>query len=103
MTGLLSDELIIMATLGCSAEQAHAEYGRIEQILINLGAPRTALTGIVQGDVVNVRQKPSTSAKILAQVRLGEELRVVGRTPAGDWLCVDLELPGWVSAEFVRL
>jgi len=100
---LTPTELIIMATLCCDAAQAHAEYAAIEAILINLGAPAFPQLGKVQGDTVNVRAKPGTSAAIVGKLRLGDEVEVWGSTPAGDWYCVDGEPPGWVSAKWVTV
>lgn len=58
---------------------------------------------LVQADNLNVRLGPGTDYPILGQVNAGEQLALIGRNEAGDWLvvcCID-DRPGWVAARLV--
>ncbi len=57
---------------------------------------------LVTGSRLNVRQSPATSAPVVARVKRGERLAVLGRE--GGWLRVALAggSEGWVSARYVR-
>ncbi len=65
--------------------------------------------GVVSGDVVNVREGPSTAYPVLGQVRAGDEVEIQGRNSEGTWwqiCCVGGGAQGegqvgWMSAEFV--
>jgi uncharacterized protein YgiM (DUF1202 family) len=60
---------------------------------------------IVTADALNLRAGPGTEYDRLGLVRLDDELRVVGRNEAGDWIAV--VAPGginaWVAAEYTIL
>jgi len=93
--------MIIMATLGCSAAQAHAEYAQIEEILVNLALPLPVRGGIVTAETkLNVRETPVANAKIVGQVERDGVVEIWGQTPAGDWLCI-AEPCGWVVAQWI--
>ena len=103
MAELNTDELTMMIALGCSADQAHAEYASIEAFLILRDHPVPVGLAVVQADNVNVRAAPSMAAKVLRQHKKGDMLQVWGRTPAGDWLCVVGEPPGWIAANLLKV
>lgn len=58
----------------------------------------------VTADLLNVRETPSTDAKILARLTKGTVLPVVGRNVAADWLLVKLSdgRQGWVALQWVE-
>ncbi|MBC7224895.1 MAG: SH3 domain-containing protein, partial [Anaerolineae bacterium] len=56
-------------------------------------------------ETLNVRQGPGTSYARIGQVREGDRLQVIARSPAGEWYlvcCVGGD-QGWVAAKYVRL
>jgi len=61
------------------------------------------ITATVNVPVLNVRQGPGTGFAVVAQVKSGTQLVVLGRNAAGDWLQVRIPAPvtGWVSAQLV--
>ncbi len=67
------------------------------------------LMGVVNGDVVNVREGPSTAYPVLGQVREGEEVEIQGQNSDGAWwqICClaggasSEGQVGWMAAEFV--
>ncbi len=63
--------------------------------------PPAAPSGMVTGDIVNVRRAPSTAADILGTVTVSQTVTIVGHSVNGDWWQIDDPLAGWVSAEFV--
>ena len=89
-----------MASLGCSAGRAHAEYAAIESILINLAHPLPVRGGLVTAQTLNVRETPGANARIVGGLAQDAAVKIWGQTPAGDWLCIE-EPCGWVSAEWV--
>ena len=53
---------------------------------------------------LNVRSGPGTAFPVLAQVRAGTRLTLLGRTEDASWLYVDTgEVQGWVAAPYVRV
>lgn len=67
--------------------------------------PWFGLTGVITGDRINVREKPSTDSAILSKLEKGSEVRVVGRN--GDWLQIVLSGEAgtriaWVFHSLVR-
>lgn len=59
----------------------------------------------VQSDTLNVRLGPGTDYPIVGQLLVGNQVAVLGRNEAGDWLvvcCVADGKPGWVAARLVR-
>ena len=71
--------------------------------------PSAKLVGVVNGDVVNVREGPSTAYPILGQVRAGDDVEILGKNEEGSWwqICclgdgaTGDKQPGWMAAEFV--
>lgn len=65
--------------------------------------PTTAAAplGTVNGDIVNVRAAPSTTAEIIGTVTLSQTVQISGKTAAADWWQIAEPLSGWVSAQFV--
>ena len=61
--------------------------------------------GTVAGVNLNVRSGPGTDNAVVAKLRAGDIVSVLGRNAAGDWLnicCVGTPAGnGWVSAEFI--
>ena len=61
---------------------------------------------IATGDL-RVRGAPSTSAPVVGQLKKGDALQVIGRTPANDWWQVILpanpNASAWVFAEYTTL
>lgn len=59
----------------------------------------------VQSDTLNVRLGPGTDFPITGQLAAGDQLALIGRNEAGDWLvvcCMAEDKPGWVAARLVR-
>lgn len=98
-------EMIILATLQCTPAEAHAEYLRIEPILINLQHEFPLALGTTTASTLNVRAKSTTASTSLGTLQQGESVEVWGRTKANDWLAVrtpDGALAGWVSQQYVK-
>lgn len=105
--GALSEvELVIMATLGCSATQAQIEYQELEPILINLNTPGLLGYGAVTAATLNVRTTPGTGVKVVGTLTQGQKLEIWGRArnvANGLWLCVRAgSIVGWVSAAYIQ-
>lgn len=62
-----------------------------------------AKTGIITGDVVNLRANPNTSAKILKQLDKNTKVSVVGSE--GDWYRISIgeDRYGWVNSEYLSI
>jgi len=59
-------------------------------------------TGIITGDVVNFREEPSTSSKILVQLKKGTKVSVVASE--GDWCQVRYsDTTGWVHGDYITV
>jgi cell wall-associated NlpC family hydrolase len=59
-------------------------------------------TGVITGDVVNFREKPSTSSKILVQLKKGTKVSVVASE--GDWCQVSYsDTTGWVHGDYITV
>ena len=59
-------------------------------------------TGVVKGDILNIRKSPSTSADILEQLEKGMSVTVV--SSKDGWYKVSYKgITGWVSSEFVTV
>lgn len=59
-------------------------------------------TGIITGDVVNLRAKPSTSSKILKQLEKGTKVSVVGSE--NDWYNVSYnDSTGWINGNYILI
>lgn len=60
--------------------------------------------GVVAVYRLNMRSGPGFSYPVVGQVSNGQQVQLLGRTRAGDWLKVDLPggYGGWVSARYVR-
>lgn len=56
-------------------------------------------------ETLNVREGPGTGYPRVGQVRQGDRLQVIARSPAGEWylVCCVGRKQGWVAAEHVRL
>ena len=62
----------------------------------------TVKTGIITGDVVNMRANPNTSAKIIKQLEKGTKVSVVGSE--GDWFKVSYsDSTGWINDDYVTI
>ncbi|NJN84376.1 MAG: SH3 domain-containing protein [Caldilineaceae bacterium] len=64
-------------------------------------APQTI--AIINTELLNVRNGPSTNDEVISTVARGEEYVVIGRSQDGEWiqLAKDGRDVGWVSAELV--
>jgi uncharacterized protein YgiM (DUF1202 family) len=62
------------------------------------------MTGVVTGNVVNVRAGPGTDQSRIAQLELGAQVRVLGANTEGTWyeILTPSGQRGWVSAEWVK-
>lgn len=59
-------------------------------------------TGIITGEVVNLRAKPDTSAKILLQLDKGTSVSVVGSE--GEWYKVSYsDSTGWINDNYISI
>jgi dipeptidyl aminopeptidase/acylaminoacyl peptidase len=78
-------------------------------IVLAWGAPVWAAAdgpqATVTGSVLNVRQGPETSYRVLTLVRAGDILPVTGKSKAGNWYLVSLPdgRSGWVNSGYVSL
>ncbi|MGC8838788.1 MAG: SH3 domain-containing protein [Anaerolineae bacterium] len=56
-------------------------------------------------ETLNVRQGPGTEYPRIGQVRQGDRLQVLARSPAGEWylICCVGGQQGWVAVAYVRL
>ncbi|KNY25080.1 C40 family peptidase [Pseudobacteroides cellulosolvens] len=59
-------------------------------------------TGVVKGDILNIRKSPSTSADVLEQLEKGMSVTVV--SSKDGWYKISYKgITGWVSSEFVTV
>lgn len=58
---------------------------------------------VVNVDTLNARRGPGTAFERVGQVKRGDQLMILGRTPDGAWVnvCCVANQPVWVFAEFV--
>ncbi len=58
---------------------------------------------VVNSDTINARRGPGVTFPLVGQAERGAELRVLARTPKGDWwqVCCVANQPVWVSADLV--
>ena len=69
-------------------------------------AEMVAVTARVSANSLRVRQDADPDSPIVAGLRQGDSVQVVGRSEDGVWLQVqipDVDTTGWVSAEFVTV
>ncbi len=69
-------------------------------------APSATVTAKVNEASVNVRQSPSTSAKILTKAKKGQTVTLVGKNEAGDWYQMKmsgLTGLGWIFGETIDI
>jgi hypothetical protein len=62
------------------------------------------MSGLVDGQVVWVRDGPAANFKALAKLTAGDKVSLLGRDDTGDWLHVKLEngLVGWLQSAAVN-
>lgn len=97
-------ELILMASLCLSPSQATAELARLEPALINLAHLHPVTSATVLAGTLNVRELPTTGARILGQLAADARVSVWGKTTDARWLVIEAgDLAGWVSREWLRL
>lgn len=59
-------------------------------------------TGVVKGDILNIRKSPSTSSEVLEQLEKG--MKVTITSSSAGWYKVSYNgITGWVSSEFVTV
>jgi uncharacterized protein YgiM (DUF1202 family) len=58
---------------------------------------------ILAVDAADVRYEPSTDAGVLAQIKYGTELQIIGIARSADWIKVKLpdQSEGWVAADWI--
>ncbi len=69
-------------------------------------AQETGVTAVVTVPSLRVRKEASPQAPVIAGLREGQEVPVMGRTVDGAWYMVqvpDIEITGFVASEFVTL
>lgn len=93
-------ELVLMASLGCSPNDAVAELRRLEPALINLAHLYPVATGLVTASTLLVRERPAATAQVIGRLHRDDTVRIWGRSADAKWLAVD-EPCGWVSADWV--
>ncbi len=71
----------------------------------SLPTPTSWPEAVVRTTVLNVRAGPSTLHPIIVQVRQGDKLRLIGKTPDGMWWQVKLSTGqlGWVYGSLVNV
>jgi len=69
----------------------------------SVSTPTPGMTAFVTANVLNVRSGPGTHYAVVAKVKKGDVLTLLGRNEAGSWLKIDLPKhdEAWVSAHFV--
>lgn len=71
-------------------------------VLCSPVAAEAKKTGVVTGSVVNFRQSPNLSSKILDKLTEGTKVNVVGSE--GDWYKVTYsDATGWISSEWLKV
>ena len=69
--------------------------------------PTIALTGpyLITANVVNVREGPGLTYRVLGVLQLGQQWPVRGRNAAGDWVqgCCMAGIPGWITTQFITV
>lgn len=67
--------------------------------------PTPLVQAMVNTDVLNLREGPSTNFPIKSTVKQGDVLSVVGRNSTSDWLLLELDssVTGWVFAALVQV
>lgn len=66
--------------------------------------PRPDPVSVVTGNVVNMRSGPGTHFAVLGQLRLGDDVRVIGTSDNG-WVklrVLESDRVGWMAARFVE-
>ncbi len=64
--------------------------------------PFGAATYMYSTVTLNVRQYPTTEAKIVGQLNPGDGVEAVGRAPGGDWLVINFNgVKAWVYSEYL--
>lgn len=65
--------------------------------------PTPEFAGLSSGQVVNVRQGPSTAYPVIGQIQPGQFYRITGENEAKDWWQIELNGDkGWVIGELVN-
>ncbi|APH23530.1 hypothetical protein ACP49_05570 [Clostridium botulinum] len=60
--------------------------------------------GEVTADVLNVRNSPSTSSRILGQLDNGERVNIVSLEANEDWIFIEFEGGyGWVARSYIKV
>lgn len=72
--------------------------------LIEVGASQTVspTTATVTASRLNVRSGPSTTTRVIGQVKAGDKLTLVRRNSDGSWVQAQSPLQGWVSARYIN-
>jgi len=71
-------------------------------LMIGNAHAESSKLGIITGDVVNLRANPSTSAKILVQLKEGTKVSVIGSE--GNWYKVSYSnSTGWINDKYIMV
>ena len=96
--GLASVEGLLADVPTVSAEE-------LAQLPIS-GAPGSRPTGITRSEVMNVRLGPGFEYEVLTTLPHGTEVEVIGISPGGEWLQVEMEgmkSLGWLYRDLVQV
>ncbi len=64
----------------------------------------SSLQGTIKTARLNVRHLPDANSYIEARISGGDQVILIGRTSASDWVVIDVfNRVGWVRAEYVRI
>ncbi len=69
-----------------------------------IATPKAKPIGIVNGDLVNLRESPSLNAAIIGSATLSQSVTIIGKNDASDWwqITTDDDTHAWISAEFIN-
>lgn len=84
----------VLSTLTASVPTPTTEITRLP-----IESTPTILAGTINANA-NVRESPSTSAKLITTLKQGAKVRILGRNEQADWLQID---QGWIFAELVDI
>ena len=87
------------------AEKEASESGQAEEGEAMAGEAAMGAKGVVTARSLRVRKGPGTDTEVVAGLREGTEVTILGRNGDGTWLQIqvpDVETTGWVAAEFIQ-
>lgn len=65
----------------------------------------SSLPGVVKTNRLNLRGGPGTDYPILGRLEIGDEVNIVQRNAAGDWLFIETEddKTGWIAGRYIKV